>query len=418
MVRRWRPDIPEPAVCPPALLSSLPALETMWWHKVTPSPLHLQAMQALPTLQRLELVDAEFNRQQPCCLPGLAGLTGLTLLDAKFWSGSSIAPVAQLTLLEILRVDGGLASGALLRRILAVFPRLKDVRWCTFYSSDDPGGPLSPLRPGAAAGSLTRLACSPVDCHACDLLSALAFPVLQTLRATADMAILGHPHVNDSLAWFPHMCRSALRLTSLELAPPPSSNEHRVSHVQDGVSLLTALASLHVVLADASDDFVQAPRRFVGAQPLAGLTRLTRLWAEGVVDPRFFDREVAALAGLKALRELLLVEPRFALAGEHRPRPQDGAITREALDRLRAALPSLRRFAVMGGWLDLGRPGWAGSWVTPEGLIVRQSPPLTAQGMQKEGGEGSLEGLQDAPNPWCTSQEEGPFLALEVLLAV
>lgn len=100
---------------------------------------------------------------------------------------------------------------------------------------------------------------------------------------------------------------------------------------------------------------------------------------EGVVNPRFFDNECRVLSGLKALQELLLFEKGFVLAEEHIPSSEDGVITPKAIGSLVAALRKLGRFAVMGGLLDLGRPDWAGSWVTPEGLIVVQGMPWTRE---------------------------------------
>lgn len=78
----------------------------------------------------------------------------------------------------------------------------------------------------------------------------------------------------------------------------------------------------------------------------------------------------------------------------HAPSPEDSLVTCEAVARLRAALPDLCRFVVMGGWLNLGRPGWAGTRVTPQGLLVLQSDPVDC--------EGDSEGSELDSDPWLS----------------
>lgn len=361
------------AECPPALLDALPsmtALETLWWSK-TPSGPELQAMQGLSNLQNLELDDLKPSTDEPSCFDGLAGLTGLTLLAATFQATSNIMPVLQLTRLGKLRVVGGLASPALLLKILTGFPYLREAFWCTLYS-DDPDHTVPPVMPGTSATSLTRLTSSSLDGHACSCLQSLSFPLLQDLQVTARLACCGqaaNSGADSGLAWFPRMGRSVPSLTSLDLQPPAAYHPDRVSNLRAGIPLLTSLTRLHLKVV-ACCGAAPERRSFVGAEWLAGLTRLTRLYADGVVDPRCFDREVAALANLKALRELELFEGEFHLEGAYIPSPDDCVITREAVCELRASLPNLERFQPRGGWQDVRCPGWVRSRVTPQGLIV------------------------------------------------
>lgn len=276
------------------------ALETLWCCK-TPSEQELEAMKLLPSLRSLELAAMKLEWQEPCFLNGLSELTSLTFLWARFCLTSVITPVVWLTRLEKLKVVGGLASQTLLRKILTEFPRLKEVSWFVRHHHIlDTAVPLVDDGNGCAR-SLIRLECSPIEGQACDPLQWLAFPVLQDLQAVKHMymeTLNSHEDLDDSLAWFPSMCRSAPSLTSLKLVPRGADNQQRVPNVRFGIPTLTNLKSLHLLLRTEADSL--AERGFVGAQQLTGWTRL---WVEGVVDPRSFDTEVIALSGLEALRE-------------------------------------------------------------------------------------------------------------------
>lgn len=403
--------------CPPALLEALPkmtALETLWWCK-TPSEQELQAMKLLPSLCSLELQASMLNLQEPWCLAELSGLTGLTLLVGKFSKTFDLSPVSQLIRLEILQVCNGLASQILLHKTLKNCLLLKDVIWSR-VDSRNLHETLLPKGSANVARCLTYLSCSPVENQACGPLQSFAFPLLVSFRATRDMdSLFTREDVNHSLAWFPTMCRSAPILTSLELVPPTADHQDHVPNVRVGISYLTALMSLHLILRTEADS--PAQRGFVGTQQLTGLTCLTRLWVEGVVDPRSFDMEVDALSRLKALRELLLFEIDFVLEENYVEAPEDCKISREAVDRLCTGLPKLRRFAVMGGWVGLGSSGWSGSLRVqmPEGLIVLQNDPRVPHEESVEG-PGDFE-LKDAFDGAYTSSQDWTFLMKDVLKA-
>lgn len=390
------------AVCPRALLDALQsmiAIETLWWHK-TPLEEEVLVMQKLSKLQNLEIMETFQEQQEPFCWDGLASLTGLTLLVATFASTTDIMRVLCLTSLEKLDVRGGRASRSLLFRVLTGLPRLKEVFWSAVAIRIwDPDGSVPPTIPDKVAGSLTRLACSPAAGQACDALQSISFPHLQDLQATRAMDGRFRSFEPDhSLAWFPLMCGHAPSLTSLKLLPYFADVSDRVTNVRAGIPLLTNLVSLHLVLRTGIP--LQRRLNFVGALHLTGLTCLTRLWVEGVVDTRSFDTEVVALSRLKALRELLLFEDKYVLAEKHIPGPEDAHITREAVARLCAALPRLKRFAVMGAWVDLGRRSWTGSRVTSEGRIVLQSEPYELIGSDAE------DPAEDAEDPEEEDEEE------------
>lgn len=289
------------------------------------------------------------------------------------------APWCSLPALETLEVCGALVSKEFLRQVLAGLLRLKDLTWIVHYEprldAQDAGAPIGPV----TAARLTRIECVPLDSQARCALQSTAFPVLRFFQGDEDYEVDDEAEDMDhSLALFPRMCRSSPTLTSLYLRLCPSHHLVRSSNVSAGLAMLTSLESLRLICMKPENGASQEST-FVGVQSLAGLTRLTSVWVEGVLDPRSFDRDVEAMAVLKALRELGLCEKVFLTVDKHVPRPEDSLITSDDVASLRAALPKLRRFVVMGGWVDLGRPGWANSRVTPQGQIVVQSMPWSPQ---------------------------------------
>lgn len=372
-----------PVVCPDGLLEealpSMTALATLKWEK-NPSVPELEVMRQLPYLKSLELLSC--RRWCGCEVNALAQLTGLTLLSADF-PETDITPLLQLSCLEELEVRGAHVPRSLLSRVLMQFPHLKDLAWNVDYASrldpDDEDEVVPVGRGTTIVRHLTCLICIPLDRQAWDPLQSFEFPSLQHFGGDELNILDKEPaDMDDSLSWFPRMCRSAPGLTSLYMRLCPNEHPERLVNVGTGLALLTRLESLQLTCR-ARDDSFPLPCRYMSAQPLAGLTRLTRIWVEGVVNPQFFDTEVRALSGLKELRELTLCEKAFLIPQLHAPSTQDSLVTQEAVEGLRAALPNLEQFAVMGGWLDLARPCWAGSRVTPQGLLVVESPTWSTE---------------------------------------
>lgn len=382
------------------VLLEMKDLESLWWDR-TPTASELRAMQKLLKLRSLECsVGASWTEE---ALHELAKLKSLRLFAGPF-EYIDIRPLMSLTGLTRLDIRKAHVPKNLLVRVLLEFPRLQELHWHVQYIADlddeederkkeetsSNKVQFTGIKRGTA-GSLISLECQPLDAQARDALQSTSFPKLKHCVAK-DMPFDDEKEEeagsewDHSMAWVPLFCEAAPGLTHLTLVPRPGHHDDRTANVGAGIARLTRLESLTLICRDRdpaaapSDDEDEESRPYahVGAHILARLTRLTKLWGEGVVDPSCFKAEVEALSNLKALVEVVLIENRYELEdSEEQHTRSDGerAIFRTDLARLVKALPLLRTFGVMGGWLDLGRPGWDFSRVTPLGAIVLECRP-------------------------------------------
>lgn len=106
----------------------------------------------------------------------------------------------------------------------------------------------------------------------------MAFPLLQHFEGTEDLDLTRETcDMVHRLVWFPRMCRFAPGLKGLILLLSPTHHQGRAANVGAGIALLTSLEILHIRCMAPDKAFWSAITYFCGAQPRAGLTRLTCL---------------------------------------------------------------------------------------------------------------------------------------------